>query len=172
MAMQDGLWLAGLALLSVLGVLLTVVRLPGTWLILIAALVYSWHFDWSRPPWPFLVVLAVLAVVGEIVEFFSSAVTARRVGASGRTALCATVGGVVGMFVFSVPLPVIGTIIGGLLGCFVGAVIAEVTVRRDPVHGAKVGLFAALGQILGMIGKMMIALVMAVAAVVAAIVRP
>ncbi len=167
--MQDTVWLVGLAISGVLGVLLAMVRLPGSWLVLVAAVACSWRFDWTRPPWQLLIILAVLAIVGELVEFLGSAVTARRAGASGRTSLAALVGGIVGMFVFSIPLPVIGTILGGLLGCFLGAVVAEVTVRRDTMHGVQVGFFAAVGQVLGILGKTMVTFVMAVAALVAAL---
>jgi uncharacterized protein YqgC (DUF456 family) len=165
----DTLWLVGLAITGVVGVLLALVRLPGSWLVLVAAVACSWHFSWTRPPWQLLFVLAGLAIVGEIIEFLGSAVTARRAGASGRTSIAALVGGMVGMFVFSIPLPVIGTILGGLLGCFIGAVVSEVTVRRDTLQGVRVGLYAAVGQILGTLGKTIVTFVMAVAALMAAL---
>ena len=71
------------------------------------------------------------------------------------------IGGFLGMFMFTIPLPIIGTLIGGVLGCFAGALIGEMSQHDDLAKGAKVGLFAAIGQVLGTLAKTMIALVMA-----------
>jgi len=65
------------------------------------------------------------------------------------------------MFLLSLPVPVIGTIIGGVLGCFAGAMIAELSVRKEVGQGAKVGLFSAAGLVLGAVAKLAIALVLA-----------
>jgi hypothetical protein len=70
-------------------------------------------------------------------------------------------GGLIGMFVFTLPVPVIGTIVGGIVGCFAGALIAEMTVRNDLEQVARVGVGAALGRIAGTSAKLLIALVMA-----------
>ncbi len=166
---MDTAWLIGLIVASVCGVALTIVRLPGTWLVVLSAGVYSWHTDWSRPGWGILGVLIALAVLAEVLEFAASMVTARKAGASGRAMWCGVVGGFAGMLVFTIPLPLVGTIIGGALGCFLGALIGELTARKDLAQGARVGLFAAVGQVLGTMVKTMIALIMAGTAVATAI---
>jgi uncharacterized protein YqgC (DUF456 family) len=155
------LWLTGLVVACLAGVLLAVVQLPGTWVILAAAVAYSWHGDWARLTPTVLGVLAALALVGELVEFAASALVVRRAGASRRAGWYALGGGFVGMFVFSLPLPVIGTIAGGVIGCFVGAVIGEMTVRDDMMGAARVGLLAAAGRALGTMGKLLVAVAMA-----------
>jgi uncharacterized protein YqgC (DUF456 family) len=66
-----------------------------------------------------------------------------------------------GMLIFSVPVPIIGTIIGGMIGCFVGALAGELSVRDDLAAGAKVGLFATTGRMLGMLAKTTAAVVIA-----------
>lgn len=165
---MDGVWLAGLVLTCLLGVVLALVRLPGTWLVVVASVAFSWHFDWTRPGWPLLVILVALAVVAEIVELAASVILARQAGATRRASWWALIGGVAGMFVFTIPLPVIGTILGGVLGCFLGATIAELTLKDDVAHGVKVGLFAAIGQVVGLVAKTMITILMAATAIIAA----
>ncbi|MCH7777319.1 MAG: DUF456 family protein, partial [Gemmatimonadetes bacterium] len=71
------------------------------------------------------------------------------------------IGGIAGMFLFTFPVPVIGTIAGGIVGCFAGALIGELTVRDDLYHGARVGVAAALGRIAGMLVKLLVAFVLA-----------
>lgn len=155
------LWLTGLVVACLAGVVLAVVQLPGTWVILAAAIAYAWHGDWSRLTPTVLAVLAGMALVGELIEFLASALVVRRAGASRRASWYALGGGFVGMFVFSLPLPVIGTVAGGVIGCFVGAVIGEMTVRDDIMGVARVGLLAAAGRALGTVGKLVVAVAMA-----------
>ncbi len=164
---MDVLWQVSLVILCVAGVVLTVVRLPGTWLVVAATAACSWHFDWLRPSWRIVIALLVMAILAEGIEMMASLITARKAGASKRALWYALAGGFFGMFLFTIPLPIIGTVIGGALGCFCGAMIGEMTVQDDLRKGAKVGLFAAVGQVLGTLAKTMIALVMAGIAVCA-----
>ena len=113
-------------------------------------------------------VLAGLAVAGEVWEFLSSAWLARRAGASRRASWYALAGGIVGIFVFSLPVHVIGTLAGAVLGCFVGAVLGEMTQRDDWAGATRVGFSAAAGRVLGTVGKLTLTLVMAVLALGAA----
>ena len=158
---MEVLWLAGLVIACLLGVVLAVLQLPGTWVILGAGVLYSWHADWTRITPTALGVLAGLAVAGELIEFVASAWLVRRAGASGRTSWYALGGGLVGMFVFSLPLPLIGTVAGGVIGCFVGAVVGEMTMRNDVAGATRIGLFAAAGRVLGTAGKLLVATAMA-----------
>ena len=145
--------LVSLVVLSLSGIALAVVQLPGTWVILITAAAYDWYFDWQRIGWKWLAGLAVLAVAAEVVDSLASMVAARRAGASRRAAVGALVGGFAGMILLSLPVPVIGTVVGGMLGCFLGALGAELTKRDDLVAGARVGLFATIGRVIGLAAK-------------------
>jgi len=155
----------GLVLVSLVGIALAVFQLPGTWLILAAAIGYDGYFGWTQITWPWLVGMAVFAVVVEVFDTLAGAVAAKRAGASRRAVVGSLVGGFAGMFIFSIPVPVLGTIVGGLLGCFAGALAGELSVKQDLVSGARVGLFATLGKIVGLVAKTSAALVLAGAAV-------
>jgi len=159
--MWDTVAIVALVLCCLVGVIITAVRLPGTWLIVAGATGYGWWSDWTRVSITLVAVLGGVAVAGEIIEFMSSVLTARKAGASSRAGWGGLIGGIVGMFLLSLPVPVIGTIIGGVLGCFAGAMIAELSIRKEVGQGAKVGLFSAAGMVLGAVAKLAIALVLA-----------
>jgi uncharacterized protein YqgC (DUF456 family) len=150
-----------LILIAVAGVLLAALQLPGTWLLLAAAVGYDWYYSWQRIGWKWLLALAAVAVVAEVTDSLASLIAARRAGASRRAAVGALLGGFAGMILLSVPVPLIGTIVGGLIGCFLGALLAELTVRDDLRAGARVGVFATLGRLAGMASKIAAALVIA-----------
>lgn len=164
-------YLCLLILFCVAGILLTALQLPGTWLIVVVSAGYGWLDGWGRLGVTVVALLAVLALLGEVVEFAMGGIVARRSGGSRRAAWGAIIGGFAGMLLFSVPVPVVGTIIGGVMGCFVGAVVAELTLHDDIGRGARVGVWSAIGRVVGLVSKLAIAFAMAAVAVGAAVVN-
>jgi hypothetical protein len=159
--MVEWLTIVALGLICAAGVVLATFRLPGTWLILLGALGYAAYTHGAGIGWWSVGLLAGMALLGEVVEFFSSLWTARRTGASRRAGWYGLAGGIIGMIVFSIPVPVIGTILGGALGCAIGAVIGELTVHDDLGRGLRVGVFSSIGHALGAVAKLWVAVVMA-----------
>lgn len=161
--MWDTVLVAGLAGVCLLAVLMTVVRLPGTWMIVIAAAGFDWWHGWGRVGTTTLIILAGVAVVAEVLELMTSVMVARRAGASRRSAWGGMLGGIGGMIFLSflVPIPILGTLIGALLGCFGGALLMELTDHGRLDQGTKVGLWSAIGMALGTVTKTAIACVMA-----------
>ena len=150
----------GLGFGCLAGLLLTALRLPGTWLIIALAAAYGWWTDWQPVGAMVIGILVAAAVVAEVLEVITSVLIAKRAGASRRAGWGGLIGGMVGMIFLSLPVPLLGSVVGALLGCFAGAAIAELTVRKQLGQGAKVGVFAALGFALGAALKVGIALAM------------
>ncbi len=146
-----------LAAICFAGVALSLLQLPGTWMILCAATLYAWYYGWSRIGLIGLGVMLGLAIVGEIVETLGGAVLAKRSGASKRAAWYGLAGGMIGAIFLSIPVPVFGTIIGAAVGCFAGALIAELQVGKRWDEGTKSGVYTAVGRTLGSMFKVMIA---------------
>ena len=154
--------IAALSVSCVVGVLLTALRLPGAWWIVVTAVGYGWWSDWQRVGLIFVGLLAGIALIGEAIELFSSVLIARKAGASDRAAWGSLIGGFLGMLFLSflVPIPFVGSIVGAIVGCFLGAALAELSVRQQLSQGTKVGLFSAMGFAFGMAAKVAIAMVM------------
>lgn len=162
--MWDIVALVILILCCVAGLGLAVVRLPGTWVILLAGAGYGWWNHWQRVSLWTIGALVGLTLLGEAIELVMSIWAARRAGASRQAVWGGLIGGFVGMFLLSflVPIPVVGTVAGALLGCFAGAAAVEWLVSRRVGQGAKVGVFAAMGFAAGMAAKLAVAMVMSV----------
>jgi hypothetical protein len=141
-----------LFLLDVAGLALTVMTLPGLWLMLASAAVYGWLTRWNYIGWRTLVILLILATIAEIIEFTSSGAGAKRAG-GGRAGLWgALVGALLGGLVLSFLLsfiPIIGTLVGVCVGTFLGAMIGEFATGRKITHSMKIGLGAAKGRLFG-----------------------
>jgi uncharacterized protein len=173
-------WAIVLGLVLLVGLVLTVVGLPGNWLMVLAAGVY-W---WLMPPegrlyfgWPVLIALFVLALVGEILEFITGAMGAKQAGGSKRAAALAIVGSVVaglaGLVIGTplIPIPVVGSLVGlvllGALGAMAGAILGETWKGRTSDESWRAGVGAFRGRLLGTLAKMAVGLAMVIVVVAA-----
>jgi uncharacterized protein YqgC (DUF456 family) len=119
--------------------------LPGAPLLFAGLFVAAWADDFVYVGVKTLIALGIMATLSYALEFAASALGARRFGASGRAITGAALGSVVGLF-FGLP--------GILLGPFLGAVVGELTVRRDLQAAAGSGVGAFLGLLLATAGKL------------------
>jgi uncharacterized protein YqgC (DUF456 family) len=145
-----GLSLALLVMLTgLIGSLLPV--LPGTPLILIAAIGHRLYFGDASASNLVLAILGTLMVVSLVFEFLASVLGAKKFGATWRGMAGAVIGGIIGLF-FSLP--------GIILGPFLGAMLFEMLGDKEFKKAAKAGLGATVGLLLGVVGKFSIGVVM------------
>ncbi len=164
---------------TVVGWALTLVGLPGNWLMVLAAAGYVWLGPASgvmQITWLTVAGLAALAAAGEGAEFVAGMWGARRAGGSRRAAVFALIGslvGAVGGGIVGVPIPVVGppiaAVIGGALGALVGAGLAESSRGEQAGKSWQVGQAAFWGRLIGTGIKTLVSTIMA-AAIVAALV--
>jgi len=173
------LWLFPLCLLVLAGWVMTLFTLPGNWLILATAIVFAWvvpaksGLDFG---WPAVVALAVLATLGEIVEFAAGAMGVAKSGGSKRSGVLAVLGSLAGAMigaVVGIPIPVVGSIVGIVLfaglGALAGAMLGESWKGKKLGESWKTGQAAFWGRLLGSVAKIVIATIMAVLTLAAAI---
>ena len=145
-----GLSLTLLVMLAgLIGSLLPV--LPGTPLILIAAIGHRLYFGEVSISNLVLGILVALTVVSLVFDFLASMLGAKKFGATWRGMLGAVIGGIIGLF-FSLP--------GIILGPFLGAMLFEMLGDKEFKKAAKAGLGATVGLLLGVVGKFSIGVVM------------
>jgi hypothetical protein len=119
--------------------------LPGTPLVLVAAIGHKLYFGPTGVAWWVLAILAGFTALSIIVDYAASVYGAKRLGATWRGAVGAIVGGLIGLF-FAVP--------GILLGPFVGAFLFEMAGGREWREASRAGVGATLGLLAGTLGKL------------------
>lgn len=151
---MDWLYYVLLLALLVVGIGITVMSLPGLWLMAAAAALYALitHGDYLGIGG--LVVIVLLCLVGEVVETLGKARGAGKAGGSKRAMLLAAVGGILGGIFLTIPFPIVGTIAGVCIGAFGGAMLGQLTVHQDIEHSARVGWGAAKGTLVGILAKL------------------
>jgi len=139
-------------LLVIVGLAGTVLPvLPGVALVFAGFLLAAWSDGFQRVGALTLVILGLLTALAMAADFAASALGAKKLGASPRGILGATLGAIVGIF-FGIP--------GLILGPFIGAVAGELFANRELLHAGRAGLGTWLGLLLGSVAKLTLAFLM------------
>ena len=124
---------------------------PGTPLILAAALLHALVTDFSPIGAGRLLLLAGLAAFAYVLEYVAGAVGVKKFGGSAWAIVGAVVGAVVGLF-FGPP--------GLLIGPVVGAVAGELIKSGEVEHSLKAGFGALIGIAVAILGRFALAFTM------------
>ena len=151
LAMTTTLWIVAV-LLIVVGVAGTVLpALPGVPLIFGGVLLAAWIGDFQRISVFTVVVMAILAVLGIVIDYVAAAVSAKRAGASKEGIIGAAIGTLAGVF----------TGLWGLLFMpLVGAAVGEFIAHKDMFRAGKVGAATWFGLLVATAVKLAIAFTM------------
>ena len=149
-------WIYYVTLVCVLlaGLFINILGLPGLWLMVIAHAAYGWATGWNvHVGWTSLIIITVLALLAELVEFLAGAAGSKAAGGSKRGMAGAIIGGIAGGILGSPIFPIVGTIIGAVLGAGAGAFLVEMGIGRSKEESTQIAIGAAKGRFIGIIGK-------------------
>lgn len=162
-----------LLLASIVAWLTNLLGLPGNWLVVVGAVALAWSGPAAGGAgigWPLVIGLAVIAGVGELIEFAAGAMGAAQQGASRRAVALAVVGTPVGAIagaIVGVPIPIIGSLVaalvGGALGAATGAYLGQKWSRKSEAESFAAGRGAFVGRLWGAAGKLAAGAVIVVA---------
>ncbi|MFH1976379.1 MAG: DUF456 domain-containing protein [Pseudomonadota bacterium] len=145
------LWITAvlLILVGVVGALLPV--LPGIPLIFGGILIAAWIGDFQQISALTVVVIAILAVFGIIIDYVAAAVSAKKAGASRQGVIGAAIGTIAGVF----------TGLWGLLFMpLAGAAIGEFIAHKDMLRAGKIGAATWFGLLVATAVKLAVAFTM------------
>jgi uncharacterized protein YqgC (DUF456 family) len=147
-------WISLLIVLNAFWLMLVPFALPGNWLIVITTSLFAW---WQGDKNVFsiytLIAIAVLALIGELVEFFAGAGGAKKAGAGWLGAIAAIFGAIIGAVTGTFVLPLLGTILGACLGAGLGAAVVEIASGKAADASLRSGVGASVGYLIGSIAK-------------------
>ncbi|MGD2279361.1 MAG: DUF456 domain-containing protein [Candidatus Omnitrophota bacterium] len=131
----------------------------GTLIILIGAVIFALITKLSILTLKTLVILFILYLFGEVLEYVFIISGAKKLGASNAAIAGALVGGIVGAAAGAAAFGV-GIFAGAILGIFLGAFLVELFVQKDLVRSLKAGTGGVLGRIGSIATKVIISGVM------------
>lgn len=130
--------------------------LPGLPLVFAGMLLAAWAGDFQQIGMPVIIVLGVLTLFSLVIDFWATAVGAKRVGASRKAVIGAILGTFAGIFFGPVGL---------FVGPFAGALAGELLHGRrfNPGgigHATRIGFGTWLGIVFGVVLKLTLAFAM------------
>ncbi len=151
MVLHITLWIIAIALI-VVGLVGTVVPvIPGLVMIFAGSWLAAWIDNYQNISITALIIIAVLAIIGILMDWIGQSLGAKKAGASKL--------GIIGCF--------IGTVCGILVGIWgiifmplLGAAIGEFIDRQDMIKSGKVGLATWVAMIVTIVVKLAIAFTM------------
>ena len=170
-------WIILLILAILTSWVLGLLGMGGTWIMVGCAALYAALIPPGREDigWQTIVVLIIIAAIGELLEFLAGALGARKAGGSRRSVVLSVMGsifgGFLGLMLGSAVVPVIGSVIGAILiaglGAMFGAMLGERWKGKGSMDSLKVGKAAFFGRVLGTLAKTFCGTLMAMAVIVA-----
>ena len=135
----------------------------------IVAGTYAWFMP-SESPYDIGVITIILiiffALLGEVLEFFTGAISTKKAGGTKRGMWFSIIGSVVGSLAgifIGIPIPIVGSLIAALFfsgaGALLGAYYGERVEGRNSQEAWKVGISSFGGRILGSLFKLLCGLI-------------
>ncbi|MFW6134275.1 MAG: DUF456 domain-containing protein [Elusimicrobiota bacterium] len=143
-----------------IGVVMVIAGIPGTFVVWAGVFLVSLLSDFKIISLSLLAVFLGLSVGGEVLEYISGVLGAKRYGASTKGILGAIIGGMLGTVILSMFSPGLGTVIGVLIGTFSGAFLGEYISGKDMISSGKAGWGAFMGRVFAIGIKVLIILAM------------
>ena len=157
-------------IVALVGLISLIFGFPGNFIILADSVLYAWYGGFREITLKVVIVLVLLAILGEIFEFALGIVGAKRHRASKGAIGGSIAGGIVGAICGAPFLFGIGSILGAFLGAFAGAFFLEFFRGKGFDQAIESGRGAFLGRVGGTITKGVIGVVM-ITIVIVSVVR-
>ena len=150
-----------LAIVLIASLIMIPFGLPGLWVMLGAAVIYTYTGSGAAIGTATLVLIGLLAVIAEVIEYVLSARYVRVYGGSRRGAWGAIIGGTIGA-IMGVPIPIIGSLVGAFAGSFLGALVAELGAGAGKRDASRAAFGAMVGRAVAAAMKVAVGLAIAV----------
>ena len=133
-----------LGIISLTGLVLIVINLPGIWLIYISTIILAIMDKFENITPLILIILFLLCLLSTLSDNIAIALGAKKLGSTGWGMVGAIIGGLVGA--------IFGGIAGMFLGPLLGATILEIIfAHKDATQGIKAGLGTFIGIIFSIV---------------------
>ena len=103
--------------------------------------------------------LFIIALLGELSEYYIGTKSAKKYGASNWGAAGAVIGGVIGAII-GVPVLLVGSLLGLFIGAFLGAFVVELFIKKNAGKAFKAGVGSFRGKVGAMLVKLLIGILM------------
>jgi len=143
-----------------LGVFLVIFGIPGNAVIFLTSLIYALIMDFERIGWKTLLILFILAVITEAIEFMMGWIGVPRFGTSVKGFWAAAFGSFLGALIMVHYLLGLGILVGIFVGGLGGVILVEIQQRGRVKPSLRTATSAIAARIAGMALKGLLCITM------------
>jgi len=148
--------------MCLIGLVLSMVTISGTWLVLLAGLLFKVTNVSMNPSWTIIVVIAVMAILVEVSEGLAGYFGVVKKGGSKLAGFIASVtsfiGGIIGTIV--IPIYIMGSLIGLIAGGFLGAYAVEYYRLKHNNKAIDIAMGTVIAKVFVVVLKVIVTLIM------------
>lgn len=164
---MDYVILAFYLLFSLAGLISLIFGLPGNFVILGASMLFGWYGGFQEITVKIIIILIVLALAGELIEFLLGILGSKKYESSNRAVVGSIIFGIIGAVMGAPFFFGIGAVVGAFAGAFAGAIIVELSQGKKMDEALKSGWGAFIGRVAGTISKGAVGIAMIAVTVIA-----
>jgi len=164
---MDYVVLAFYLLFSLAGLVSLIFGLPGNFVILGASILYGWYGGFHEITVKIIIILIVLALAGELIEFLMGVLGSKKYESSNRAIAGSIIFGIIGAILGAPFFFGIGAVAGAFAGAFAGTIIVELLQGKNMDEALRSGWGAFIGRVAGTISKGAVGIAMIAVTVVA-----
>ena len=140
---MDNIIIAAIALMAIISIILVWINLPGTFVFLLLIFCFefflrtTFHYFIGFPE-NFLMIMLIIFVVAEAIEFLLNAIMVKLYGGKNSSAFLSIIGAIVGATIGNLILPIIGAFLGLIIGAYLVTYYNEKSLGEDSEKAAQI----------------------------------
>ena len=130
--------IAAIVLMAIISIILVWINLPGTFVFLLLIFCFEFFLRTTFFPENFLMIMLIIFVVAEAIEFLLNAIMVKLYGGKNSSAFLSIIGAIVGATIGNLILPIIGAFLGLIIGAYLVTYYNEKSLGEDSEKAAQI----------------------------------
>ena len=130
--------IAAIVLMAIISIMLVWINLPGTFVFLLLIFCFDFLLRTTFFPENFLMIMLIIFVVAEAIEFLLNAIMVKLYGGKNSSAFLSIIGAIVGATIGNLILPIIGAFLGLIIGAYLVTYYNEKSLGEDSEKAAQI----------------------------------
>ena len=140
--------IAAIVLMAIISIMLVWINLPGTFVFLLLIFCFDFLLRTTFFPENFLMIMLIIFVVAEAIEFLLNAIMVKLYGGKNSSAFLSILGAIIGAIIGNLILPIIGAFLGLIIGAYLATYYNEKSLGENSEKASQIARSTTLSYML------------------------
>tara|TARA_Y100000758_G_scaffold267598_1_gene208237 strand:+ start:787 stop:1269 length:483 start_codon:yes stop_codon:yes gene_type:complete len=140
--------IAAIVLMAIISIMLVWINLPGTFVFLLLIFCFDFLLRTTFFPENFLMIMLIIFVVAEAIEFLLNAIMVKFYGGKNSSAFLSILGAIIGAIIGNLILPIIGAFLGLIIGAYLATYYNEKSLGENSEKASQIARSTTLSYML------------------------